>query len=200
MRKHDAGIIWGSAFLFAGTISMILYLILFFSFTDKPFIMILYSGIVFVVLMVITLIVYYTVTYVKEKKIQEAMLSTNFSQIDELTPFEFEEWVARLMRLKGYKAYATKASGDYGVDVIAEKYGNKIGIQVKKYHKAVGIKAIQEVVCGLSYYGCNEGWVVTTAPYFTTAAKETAKLHGIRLIAHDDLVLLFHEAQKSNKK
>ena len=199
MRNNEGCMIWGFTFIIASLVEMIVSTIIMIT-TENLISSILWGIMPFVVIMIMMPIIYYTVANAKEKRLQEAMLATNFSQIDVLTPFEFEEWVARLMRLKGYKAYATKASGDYGVDVIAETYGNRIGIQVKKYHKAVGIKAIQEVVCGLSYYGCNEGWVVTTAPYFTTAAKETAKLHGIRLIAHDDLVLLFNDAQKSNKK
>ena len=67
-----------------------------------------------------------------EKELQNAILRTNISQVDKLTPYEFEEWVARFLRIAGYKANATKKSGDYGVDVVAEKDNTSIAIQVKK--------------------------------------------------------------------
>lgn len=62
---------------------------------------------------------------------QNAILRTNISQVDKLTPYEFEKWVARFLRIAGYKASATKKSGDYGVDVVAEKDNTSIAIQVK---------------------------------------------------------------------
>lgn len=111
----------------------------------------------------------------KELELQEAIKASNISQIDNLSPFMFEEWVARLLRTMGYKAFATKRSGDYGIDVIAENHTTKIGIQVKKFNKPAGIKAVQEVISGMIYYDCTEGWVITSALSFTPAAINLAK-------------------------
>ena len=134
----------------------------------------------------------------KERKLQEAILQTNINQVDGLTPYEFEEWVARFLRIAGYKAHATKKSGDYGVDVLAEKDNTSIAIQVKKFTKPVGIKAIQEVISGMDYYNCYEGWVITTAPYFTQAAKNLAKTRNIKLYNKNDLAILLYKLQKDN--
>lgn len=134
----------------------------------------------------------------KERKLQEAILQTNINQVDGLTPYEFEEWVARFLRIAGYKAHATKKSGDYGVDVLAEKDNISIAIQVKKFTKPVGIKAIQEVISGMDYYNCYEGWVITTAPYFTQAAKNLAKARNIKLYNKNDLTILLYKLQKDN--
>lgn len=134
----------------------------------------------------------------KERKLQEAILQTNINQVDGLTPYEFEEWVARFLRIAGYKAHTTKKSGDYGVDVLAEKDNTSIAIQVKKFTKPVGIKAIQEVISGMDYYNCYEGWVITTAPYFTQAAKNLAKTRNIKLYNKNDLAILLYELQKDN--
>ena len=95
---------------------------------------------------------------------------SGINQIDQLSPFEFETWVSHFLQKQGYRAYTTQKSGDYGIDVIAEKDQTKIAIQVKKYQQAVGIKAVQEVISGANYYECNEAWVVTSASAFTTAA------------------------------
>ena len=137
---------------------------------------------------------------IKENKLQKIMVDKGFSQIDNLSPQEFENWVARLMRIQGFKSYATKFSGDYGVDVIAEKDGWKIGIQVKKYTKPVGIKAIQEIASGMVHYGCNEGWVISTTPYFTNAAIKLAKEHGIMLFDKENLALYYLNAKNNHKK
>ncbi len=131
----------------------------------------------------------------KERELQEAIIKSNISQIDNLTPYMFEEWVARLLRNMGFKATITRKSGDYGIDVIAEKNQTqtKIGIQVKKYNKSVGIKAVQEVISGMSYYDCNEGWVVTSANDFTPAAKNLANKRNIKLITRNDLAMILNK-------
>ena len=150
----------------------------------------------------LTIVIQITITlknYKKEKYLQELMMDRDFSQLDKIGPYAFEEWVARFMRIQGYNAHATKCSGDYGVDVIAEKEDCKIGIQVKKFNGPVGIKAIQEIASGIVYYDCHEGWVITTAPYFTKAAINLAKKHGIKLYNKNDLAIYFSKIKREFK-
>lgn len=131
----------------------------------------------------------------KELELQEAIVKSNISQIDNLNPYAFEEWVARLLRKMGYKATPTKRSGDYGIDVIAENNQTKIGIQVKKFNKPVGIKAVQEVISGMVYYDCNKGWVVTSTNSFTQAAINLANKRDIKLITRNDLAKMLSKLQ-----
>jgi len=93
---------------------------------------------------------------------------------------EFEHFVADLFNKMGYTATVTKASGDQGIDVIAEKEDRKLGIQAKCYSSAVTNKAIQEVVAGLSHYKLDKGIVVTNN-YFTDSARELAMSNNIIL-------------------
>lgn len=93
--------------------------------------------------------------------------------IDHMSGFEFEQYIATLFNDKGYRAYTTKASGDQGIDVIAERFGEKIGIQAKCYQGKVSNTAIQEAVAGKSYYKVNHLMVITNA-YFTKSAEELA--------------------------
>lgn len=156
-----------------------------------------------IVLTFIATIIYVLITKhwnKKEVELQEAIINTGISQIDNLTPFEFEEWIARFLRIAGYRAYATKKTGDYGVDVIAENYNTKIAVQVKKFSKPVGIKAVQEVISGMDYYNCYEGWVVTTAPNFTQAAKNLAKTRNVKLYNKNDLALILNQLQQEHNK
>lgn len=132
-----------------------------------------------------------------EQELQDALKNSGISQIENLSPFEFEEWVARLLRVDGYKANATKKSGDYGADVIAEKDGIKIAIQVKKFNKPVGIKAVQEVISAIGYYDCYEGWVITSSNNFTPAAHNLAKKHNIKLLNKNGLALMLNRLRNN---
>ena len=120
-------------------------------------------------------------------------------QIDQLTPFEFENWVTRFFQAQGYRAYTTQKSGDYGIDVIAEKNHQKIAIQVKKYNQPVGIKAVQEAISGANYYDCHEAWVITSADKFTTAAQNLANKSRVKLITRSDLSTMYLKFKKTHK-
>ena len=133
----------------------------------------------------------------KEKNLQKQMLSVGFEQVNNMSPYEFEEWIARLMRINGYNAYATKKSGDYGVDIIAEKDDIRIAIQAKKYKDSVGIEAVQQVASGKIYYQCNEAWVMTTATRFTKAAHQLAVTQGVQLFARDEMISFLAQSKEN---
>ncbi len=95
--------------------------------------------------------------------------------IDEMTGLEFERYCADLLSQKGFvDVNVTKASGDYGVDILAEKDGVTYAIQCKRYQDPVGVKAIQEAFAGKEYYDKMVGAVLTNQ-YFTQPAVEAAK-------------------------
>lgn len=97
------------------------------------------------------------------------------SQIDEMEGHDFEYFCADLLRKRGFvEVTVTKGSGDYGVDILAEKEGVTYGIQCKCYQDPVGVKAIQEVYAGKEYYDQMVGAVMTNQ-YFTSPAVEAAK-------------------------
>jgi len=97
------------------------------------------------------------------------------NELDEMEGHDFEYFCADLLRKKGFiDVEVTKASGDYGIDILAEKEGITYGIQCKRYQEPVGIKAIQEAYAGKEYYDRMVGAVMTNQ-YFTTPAVDTAK-------------------------
>lgn len=73
----------------------------------------------------------------------------------------------------GYASKITKASGDQGIDIIAEKDSVKLGIQAKRYGSKVTNSALQEVVLGLAFYNCNKGIIISNN-YYTNSAEELA--------------------------
>lgn len=101
--------------------------------------------------------------------------STVPEHFDTLEGHEFEYYCAELLQKKGFiEVEVTKGSGDYGVDILAEKDGVTYAIQCKCYTAPIGVKAIQEAYAGRDYYDRMVGAVLTNQ-YFTTPAVEAAK-------------------------
>lgn len=108
------------------------------------------------------------------------------NDVDLMTGTEFEEFVCLLFKKMGYSSQVTKQSGDQGIDVIAIRNGNKIGIQAKCYSNTVGNSAVQEAVAGKKYYNCDKILVVTNN-YFTPAAIDLACSNNVILWNRDML-------------
>ena len=97
------------------------------------------------------------------------------SVVDDMEGHEFEYFCAELLSSRGFhEVEVTKGSGDYGVDILAEKDGVTYAIQCKAYTSPVGVKAIQEAYAGRDYYDRMVGAVLTNQ-YFTKPAVEAAK-------------------------
>lgn len=94
---------------------------------------------------------------------------------EEMEGHEFEYFCAELLEKRGFvDVEVTKGSGDYGVDILAEKDGVTYAIQCKRYEHPVGVKAVQEAYAGRDYYDRMVGAVLTNQ-YFTTPAVEAAR-------------------------
>lgn len=121
--------------------------------------------IVFIVLCVLLGLVF--VLYIRKRK--------RFSgDYDLMEGREFEFFCADLLQKRGFlDVEVTKGSGDYGVDILAEKDGVTYAIQCKRYEEPIGVKAVQEVYAGKDYYDRMVG-VVMSNQYFTKAAADMA--------------------------
>ena len=95
---------------------------------------------------------------------------------------DYEFFVAEYLRRLGYKNLSlTKASGDYGVDILCEKRGEKWAVQCKFYSSHVGISAVQQAAAGVAMYQCDRAMVVTNS-VFTSQAKALAETNGVELM------------------
>lgn len=95
--------------------------------------------------------------------------------MDLLEGHEFEYYCADLLRSRGFQEVeVTRGSGDYGIDILAEKDGVTYAIQCKRYNAPVGVKAVQEAYAGRDYYDRMVGAVLTNQ-YFTQPAVEAAR-------------------------
>ncbi|MDO4292800.1 MAG: restriction endonuclease [Eubacteriales bacterium] len=95
--------------------------------------------------------------------------------LDGMEGHDFEYFCADLMERHGFiEVEVTRGSGDYGVDVLAEKDGVTYAVQCKRYDGPVGVKAVQEAYAGRDYYDRMVGAVMTNQ-YFTEPAVEAAR-------------------------
>jgi restriction system protein len=101
--------------------------------------------------------------------------------IDAMTGTEFEDYVAARLRRAGWQVTFTSVSGDYGVDLIAERDDKSVAVQCKRHGKPVGVAAVQQVVSGARHHGCTKSIVISNQE-FTQAAKQLAFTHGCQLI------------------
>lgn len=104
-------------------------------------------------------------------------------ELDEMEGLDFEYFCAELLRNRGFiEVEVTKGSGDYGIDILAEKEGVTYAIQCKRYNAPVGVKAIQEAYAGRDFYDRMVGCVLTNQ-YFTQPAVDAA--HKLKILLWD---------------
>jgi len=94
-----------------------------------------------------------------------------------------EKVVVDIYRNLGYTVSETSATGDFGVDVLAQSNIEKIGIQCKNYSGSVGVEAVMQAHSGGHYYGCSK-FVVYSANGFTPAAVEMAAKLKVELLIY----------------
>jgi restriction system protein len=106
-------------------------------------------------------------------------------EVDNMDGFDFEYYCADLLQMNGFtEVEVTRSSGDYGIDILAQKDGVTYAIQCKRYTGLVGVKAVQEAYAGRDYYDRMVGAVLTNQ-YFTKPAVEAAQKLKILLWDRD---------------
>lgn len=108
------------------------------------------------------------------------------AKVDTLSGVDFELFCGQLLANNGYKVETTKASGDYGADLVLYGNNKKIVVQTKRYSKNIGVSAVQEIVSAKPMYNADESWVITNQ-YFTKNAINLARANNVQLIDRDGL-------------
>lgn len=110
------------------------------------------------------------------------------NDIDYMDGHDFEYLCADVLKKNGYSNVSvTSGSGDFGIDVLAEKDGVRYAIQCKRWNNKVTNKAVQEALSGKVYYGYDHAAVLTNN-YFNEHAIETARRTGVILWDRDTLI------------
>lgn len=124
----------------------------------------------------------------QHKSNSESELLSEYSKIT--NGYDFEHFCAKLLRINGFSNVSvTQSSGDYGIDVLANKNGLKYAIQCKHYSSTVGNSAIQEAATGKLYYECDVAVVMTNST-FTANAINLAKSAKVLLWDGDSILAL----------
>lgn len=120
-------------------------------------------------------------------------------KLDNMEGHDFEYACAGILKANGFHDIeVTKGSGDFGVDIIAMKKRKKYAVQCKRYDKKLGNPAVQEVIAGLAYYGCEVGAVMTNS-YFTDSARKLAEVNGVELWDRDKLSVMLRKQGNAKK-
>lgn len=136
----------------------------------------------------------------KEQENRKKMMDQKVEQLYQLTPREFEEWTESLFKSLGFQnVVLTPQSGDKGLDLIAEKDGNKIAVQCKKFKGVVGSPVIQAFAGALQTAEIDKGYFITTGSYSVDAEKMAQDL-PIELYDKNTLGDLIELAMKSENK
>lgn len=116
-----------------------------------------------------------------------------------LSPEAFESHVAQTYEALGYKVALTPRTGDQGVDVLAEKDAERVGIQCKRTTEPASNSAVQEAYAGKAHYRCSAASVIALGG-FTSAARVLARSTGVTLTDGAGYADLFHRATASRSK
>ena len=102
-----------------------------------------------------------------------------------MTPTEYEHHVAGILRAEGWAARVTPTSRDFGLDVICEQPGRRLGVQVKMYGEVRPINAqmVMQLYGAAAHQDCSEMMIATNGRVLDDARRVADKLGvGIRHI------------------
>lgn len=126
------------------------------------------------------------VVWIGRRELQKERVRVLGLDLSAMSPIEYEEHCAELLRSAGWSVRRVGGLGDQGVDVIAELRGTRAAIQCKKYSRAAGNDAVQQVVAGKRHYGASIAVVVCPVGY-TRPAQQLADSNGVLLLSERTL-------------
>lgn len=146
----------------------------------------------------------YSIDLQTSSGIEKTEKGITLEHLKEIDPYEFEEFVAKVWRARGYDAEVTQGSQDRGVDVVAEKaepYNEKELIQVKRKGEGNKVGAPTVRRCsGLKNKNGVDKVVVVTSTGFTAQAREEAKDYNLKLVDGRKLLELYQNNVESKVK
>ena len=108
------------------------------------------------------------------------------ADIAHMHPVDFEHHCAAILKTQGWACKTTRTSGDFGVDIVAERESVRVVIQVKKWRDRVNLSAVQEITAGRPMYRAHVAAVVSVSGYRPSAI-ELARANRVLLLSYSDL-------------
>jgi len=100
-----------------------------------------------------------------------------------MDPEEYEHLVAQVLREEGWDARVTPPRRDFGLDIIAERSGTRLGVQVKMFagaNRSVAGTMVMQLHGAAAYADCGEAMIVTDGSVLGDAQEIAEKL-GIKI-------------------
>lgn len=148
----------------------------------------------------LTLVVLWSLFYLwrREGKGRVSPLVKTRLDVDDLyalSPFEFEEFVGRIFKTRGYRVKLRGKSGDLGVDIeLRKSNGKKAIVQCKRYKSTVGPDVVRELYGTMIHERAAHAFLVTTAD-ISNAACDWAKNKPMTLLDGKRLTEIANQLQ-----
>ena len=114
-----------------------------------------------------------------------------------LDGWQFEQEVAKIFILNGYKATVTKGSGDGGVDIVVEKEGYRGIIQCKHYRNPVPPEPIRALWGCKDDFGADEVILVASSGITQSGADFVSNKPNFVVLNLDDVINMANKVQQS---
>lgn len=117
-------------------------------------------------------------------------------QLLDLSPQEFEQYVAWLFRRKGYRVKLRGRSGDQGVDLeLTQAGGKRAVVQCKRYQRTIGPDVVRDLYGTMMHERVAHAFLVTTAD-ISEASRQWAGGKPITLIDGQALARIVADMDK----
>lgn len=112
-----------------------------------------------------------------------------------LDGWQFEQEVANVFRLNGYKAKVTKGSGDGGVDIILNKNSKTSIVQCKHYQNPVPPEPIRALWGCKDDFGADEVILVASSGITDMGARFIQNKPNFKVLNLDDIIKMAKQVQ-----
>ncbi len=129
------------------------------------------------------------------------MRAVQLAGVDEMSGYEFEQYISWLLHKRGYLADSTPGSHDFGADLIAHSPDGRVAIKCKRRTGAIGRTAVSDVHTAMRYYDCDKSMVICNSSFSSDAIK-LAKVTGTILVDREQLgkwIAEIHETQSAGQ-
>ena len=136
------------------------------------------------------------------QRYQSARVTTlSVDQLYALSPYDFEHFVGRVFRKKGFNVILRGRSGDMGVDLELHHTdnGKRAVVQCKRYRNTVGPETVRELYGTMLHERVAHAFLVTTAE-ISAGGRTWAQNKPITLIDGNTLVRIASELKITPKK
>lgn len=117
-----------------------------------------------------------------------------------LDGWQFEEEVAKIFILNGYKATVTKGSGDGGVDIIIEQEGYRGIVQCKHYRNPVPPEPIRALWGCKDDFNANEVILVASSGITQAGVDFISNKPNFKVLNLDDIIRMSQQINYSQNK